>query len=52
MKVGQSDGLGMELIEVGCLDNGIAVAGEISIALVVSHEDDDIWAPSSRKEYG
>ena len=52
MKVGQADRLGMELIKVGCLNDRIAVAGEIAIALVISHKDDNIWLFSSRKEYG
>ena len=52
MEIGQADGLGMKLIKVGCLNDRISVAGEITVALVISHEDDNIWPFSSRKEYG
>ena len=33
----------MKLIEVGCLNDRVAVAGEITVPLVISHKDDDIW---------
>ena len=52
MKIGQADGLGMELIEIGCLNDRVSVAAEISIALIISHKDDNIWPLISRKEYG
>ena len=51
MKIGQADGLGMELIKVGCLDNGIAMAGEIAVALVIGHKDDDIWTFRGPSKY-
>jgi hypothetical protein len=52
MKVGQANGLGMELIEVGCLNDGISMTGEISIALVISHKDNHIRPFSGPSKYG
>lgn len=52
MEIGQSNGLGMEFIEVGRLNDRVAVAGEIAIALIISHKDDDIWPFSGPSKYG
>ena len=52
MEIGQADGLGMELIKVGCLNDRVSMAGEIAIALIISHEDDDIWTFRGPSKYG
>ena len=44
MVVGEDGGLGVEFVEVGGLDDGIAVAGEVAVALVIGDDDDDVGA--------
>lgn len=48
MVIRENGGLGVEFVEIGSLDNGIAVAGEIAIALVIGDDDDDIGARLAR----
>ena len=40
--VGEAKGLGVELVEVGSLDDGVSVAGEIAVALVIGDDEDDV----------
>ena len=40
--VGEDGGLGVELVEVRGFDDGIAVAGEVAVALVIGDDDDDV----------
>jgi hypothetical protein len=35
VEVGEADGLGVELVDVGGLDDGVAVAAELAVALIV-----------------
>lgn len=43
MVVGEDGGLVVELIEVGGFDDGVTVAGEVAVALVIGDDDDDVW---------
>lgn len=43
----QDGGFAVERVEVGSLDDGVAVAGEIAVALVVGDDDDDVRLLSS-----
>ena len=45
MKLGQPHALVTQPVELRCLENGIAVAADIAIALVVSHHIDDVGPP-------
>jgi len=38
----EGDGLGVELVDVGSLDPGVAIAGEVAVALVVGDDEDDV----------
>ena len=40
--VGEDGGLGVELVKVGRLYDGITVAGEVAVALVIGDDDDDV----------
>ena len=40
--VGETNALAMELVEVRCLDHGVAVAAELAVALVVGQDEDDV----------
>lgn len=42
MVVGESGTLSVELIEMGSFDEGMSVTGEVSVALVIGHDVDDI----------
>lgn len=42
VKVLEAHALGAEAIEVGCLEDGIAVGGDVAVALVVGEEKDDV----------
>ena len=44
VEVGQADGLGVQAVEVRRLEDRIAVAREVAVALVVGHDDDDVGA--------
>lgn len=43
MKIGKSNALRMESINVWRLENGVPVTGEIPIALVIRENDNYIW---------
>lgn len=40
--VGEDGGLGVEFVEVRGFDDGVAVASEVAVALVISDDDDDV----------
>jgi hypothetical protein len=42
MKISEPDGLFTETIKMRCLEEGIAVAGQITITLVVGDQEDNI----------
>ena len=42
MEVGEADALLVQPVEVRRLDDRVAVAGEIAVALVVGHDQDDV----------
>ena len=42
MEVRQPNTLGVELVEMRRLDDRVAMAGEIAVALVVGHHEDDV----------
>ena len=44
MVVGEDGGLVVEFVDVGSFDDGITVAGEVAVSLVISNDDDDVWA--------
>ena len=49
MVVGEDGGLAVEFIEVRGLDDGITVAGEVAVALVICDDDDDVWPLGGEK---
>lgn len=42
MIIGKDGGFAVELVEVGGFDDGISMAGEISVALVIGDDEDNI----------
>lgn len=42
MEIGEAHRFGVKAVEVGGLEDGVAVTGEITVALVVGHDEDDI----------
>ena len=40
--VGEDGGLGVEFVDVWGLDDGVAVAGEVAVALVIGDDEDDV----------
>ena len=42
MKIGETNTLRMELIEIWCFKNRIAMGCDIAIALIIGHYDDDV----------
>lgn len=42
MKIGEAHAVGVELIKVRGFKDGVAVAGEVAVALVVGHDEDDV----------
>ena len=43
MEVGKADALGVQPIEMGCLEDRVSVAAEIAIPLIVGYHEYDIW---------
>ena len=46
--VGEGGGFGVEFVEVGSFDDGISVAGEVAVALIVGDDEDDVWSLRSK----
>ncbi len=44
MVVGEDGGLGVELVDMGGLNDGVSVAGEVAVALVVCDHNNDVWS--------
>ena len=42
MGIGEADALAVQAVEIGGVDPGVAVAGEIAVALVVREEENDV----------
>jgi hypothetical protein len=42
VKVGQTNALGSEPVDVRCLGDWISMTGKFTITLIVGHHDDDI----------
>ena len=42
MEIGQAYGLAMQTIEIGCLEDWIAVTAQVAIPLIIGHHQDDI----------
>ncbi len=42
--VGEDGGLGVELVDMGGLNDGVSVAGEVAVALVVCDHNNDVWS--------
>ena len=43
MVVGEVGAFGVEVVDVGCLDDVIAMAAEVTISLVVGNDKYDVW---------
>ena len=50
VKIGEANRLGEELIDVRSFHHRIAMAGEITVSLIIRHDEDDIGFLSSRNE--
>lgn len=42
-KAGEAGALVVEFVEIGSLDPGMAVTSDRAVALVVSHDENDVW---------
>ena len=42
MEIGKPNALLIQLVEVGCFQNGIAVTGQIAVSLVVGQNEDHV----------
>lgn len=42
MEIGEAEALGGELVEDGGFDGGVAVGGEVVVAEVIGHDEDDV----------
>lgn len=56
VKISEAHRFIAEAVEVGCLQDGIAMAGQVPVALVVAQDEDDVgmgWvSPDSRGNEG
>lgn len=43
MEINKSHRLGMKTVEVGRLENGIAMTAKVAVALIVGHDENDVW---------
>ena len=48
MVVGQPNAIAVELVEIWCLEKRMTMAGQIAVALVVRHDQDDVRLLSFR----
>ena len=43
VEIGEANGVSVEGVEVGGFEDGVTVAGEVAVALVIGDDDDDVW---------
>ena len=43
MKIGEANCLVVEFVQIGCFQDRVSMARQVSVSLIVSHDKDHVW---------